>query len=443
MSIKKVINLDYKDSYDLNRKAYECFSKRMASFLPLEEQEKFINDMLTEEPTTGKPSPEELAAIFNDIKNFPDEEYVGRHFNRGARTIRRWVSEYRKMGYDHLFINRRRERARLSKDPEDEIYLGSGGRVSNAIQRVPAFPGDFYRDKTKIPRQRWESWWKIWQRKTPVRERPRSMLTARTYYRKIFLLGYEMSGGSRLFNELWYDAFNGVYIIYDHQGIPYRRSFHIMDDAVTAFINIIAEEDPGVDVDSLDGRDALHLNKAAFDNRAAAEREGTRLGESFVSLEECKEAGGVREKFLTETTAARAMFADIINSDMVEQYTQSRMSKYIASRNFYQVFGKEVAFPPRHVGRFRNVSMKIISFIRNEPFQEGIFVDGYTVANKIDIEIWYITEWDVGRKQRTKRTSFAVFDLTSGKIIGSGIPDKRTAVATAFRKIAVLTPRAG
>lgn len=328
-----------------------------------------------------------------------------------------------------------------------DVYTGSGRGGRSSIKDVELFSGEIYQHQTRIPPRRWR-FWQLFT-KTSVRQR-----VAKPFFRrweKIFLFGFQFEDQPDIFYELWFDTATSTYEIHDRYGDQIRDNYQRLNDAVNAFVDLVGSFGDAGQLNI--GREEEQeiedeLKKGAKDNMRDAAKNADReergrglFGEAAESTsqliklteEQIAEAEELRRVFLERTINTRSMFAQMINSDLVEEYHVSRMTRHLARSKFTEVFGRKPEMPNKFLGGgLRNRVAKIFGNGR-----EATFVVGLSLANQVDVEIWFIkTDRDSGTDDRA---SYWVFDMTSGRVVGKGIDRPRDAYALAARKVVART----
>lgn len=133
----------------------------------------------------------------------------------------------------------------------------------------------------------------------------------------------------------------------------------------------------------------------------------------------------------------QAALSAAVMSDMVSTYQTSRAPKDMGQGRLVQWFKKKW-----FSGRRKN---PIIQPTDPAPLWDKMrqaitgkrsradFVIGYTLSDKVNIEIWYVTEWDFDSNKPV--SSFSVFDVSSAKVIRRYLPYYRSAITVAMGKI--------
>lgn len=263
------------------------------------------------------------------------------------------------------------------------------------------FTGEVYKDKSQLPGGRL---------KRNIFDIRKHATGASRKLQPIFVIGYQLSN-SKVFYEIWYLPFEGKFVLIDNFGkrIGDRRMYEDISDAVDDLVDIISKHDR--DFDREDERD--------FEKEAEKE---VRYGR--FENKDANEDKALVETILERTVASRRILADLINTD-IEEYKETRMKKHKISRWWAPIIGRDIDFPTKYISS-RLSPFKIVG-----KKKEALFVIGYTLNNKIDVEIWFVKSLISGKG------SFYVFDLSSGKLIGEDIKNMRQAYAQIAKKITV------
>lgn len=258
-----------------------------------------------------------------------------------------------------------------------------------------AFDGKFYTEATRIKFQ----------------ARPKAFFDVN---RPRFVAGYVFKD-RKLFFEIWYFPQQSNFKIVDMFGRVVKgeeggsRGYQHMNDAVDDLLYIIAQEEPDLDPDQINV---------------------SRLSQDFVQgrFTESVDVNALLES----TEATRAMLNTMLKGN-VKEYSQTRVWKY--KRNPFLFFiPQRKHLPTDFTGGIINAIMKLIN--RNRDAQ---FVSGYTYANVIDVEIWYVKAGIFGND--AIRGGFYVFDLTGGRILARNLSSIRWAVYEIARKLGALDTR--
>lgn len=282
-----------------------------------------------------------------------------------------------------------RELDDLDIDPDDIPYVEE------------LFSGRIYKDKSQLPGGKL---------KRNVFDIRKHITSTSKKLRPIFVIGYELHTG-HVFYEIWYLPFEGSYVMVDNFGkrIGKRRLYDDISDAADDLVDVIAKQDI-----TFDRRDERDFEKDAEDEVRRGRFEYTNYEEDKALI----------ESILEQSVASRRVFADIIN-DEIEEYSETRISKHKISRLWGGIIGRDIKFPTKYISS-KASPLKIVG-----KKKEALFVVGYTLADKIDIEIWFVKSLSTGKG------SFYVFDLTSGKLLADKLPTMRKAYAEISKKITI------
>lgn len=269
-------------------------------------------------------------------------------------------------------------------------------------------PGDIYRTKSRIP---------------PIKrgflsKRRRVPGSARAvdakFFSPIFLIGYESEDAGVLF-EIWYDPNISVFSIYDKFGMHTGRDRRKLRQAIDDLADIVSDYDHSM------------TSAKAHDE---IEREARRMRQiPRLTHQRTRESMEVIEKAIEESVANRAMLGKAIG-DAVEEYRTTRMKKYHYDKWWRNLLGRYVIGPNDYqykgpFGRFRKKWDEL-----RGAHKEASFVIGYTLADQIDVEVWYVKDVNQGRG------FFHVFDITGGDELGK-YPTMRDAMRHVSEKIKV------
>lgn len=112
-------------------------------------------------------------------------------------------------------------------------------RTTRVLQNVNAselLEGEFYSNRTRIPRQRWAGWLRLWdRRKTSVAPNKRSLIGKE--WNKFFLMGYQLE--KDLLFEIWYNTLDGSFSIHDKNGVELGRPVQTLQEAMKYFVSQI------------------------------------------------------------------------------------------------------------------------------------------------------------------------------------------------------------
>lgn len=284
----------------------------------------------------------------------------------------------------------------------------TAAKAGQVYRNPTLFPGIIYTDKSRLPKQRWS----LLRKKSQVPQRGNALVKS---FNMIFIIGYYLDVAD-LYYECWLDTYDSSYLILDKFGTPVSSAYKNLDDAVTELINILSEESPTVHRSELSSKEQAILKNLA--------RRGSL---TLPEAEDQKNETILVEQLLEATKVSRQILTGMIN-DQVSEYHATRMDS-VAAKHFWQFWSKHVEFPSKYV------STGIWGTLRKIVGQEktATFVVGFSLKNKINVEIWLVKDNVSGRG------SFYIFDLTSGELVAQGIKTVRQAYAAAGRKVLVPT----
>lgn len=125
----------------------------------------------------------------------------------------------------------------------------------------------------------------------------------------------------------------------------------------------------------------------------------------------------------------------------VETYDETRVHKHFNPSLFggslFRGRREPINLPTDRPNIFKRAKMSLLG----QRFRAD-FVIGFTLADKVDVEVWYITEPNPEYNGRTNKkktiASFYVFDITSGKVLRRYLPYYRNTLPVVMAKIGVL-----
>jgi len=328
-----------------------------------------------------------------------------------------------------------------------QTFTGSG---RSGPGDVKVFDGEIYSNHTMIPPRRWRKFNLF--HKTSVRQR-----VALPFFRrwdKIFLFGYRFESYPNIFYELWFDTGTSTYEIHDKYGEVVNKGYVRMNDVINAFVDLIGsfksddqknlgrgyEEEIEKDL-KLDAK--MNLNVAG----RHVDGQGTAFAESLNPTAEEVFAGilmaegedetfteEMREKLLELTINTRDMLAQFVNSDLIHEYHETRMDRHLVKQKFWHIFTRRPTMPNKFIKGIGNKAAKILG-----GGNEATFLVGLTLADKVDVEIWYVKQHKSGFEDGSNRATFWVFDLTSGRVVERDMDRMRDAYHLAAKKLAAKT----
>lgn len=278
---------------------------------------------------------------------------------------------------------------------------------SGQVYRNPTlFNGVIYTDKTRLPKQRWS----LLRSKSPVPTRGSPITKG---FNLIFILGYYLDVADLWF-EVWYDSFDSTYMVLDKFATPVSSAYKNLDDAMAEFINLVSDENPSIHKSELSAREQAILKNLARRSSLDIKEAEDQANETVLV-----------ESLLEATKVTRGMLTDILNAQVAE-YHSTRMNS-TTIKHFWQFWGKHTELPGKYLSTgIWGTLRKIVGAEKT-----ATFIVGFSLKNKIDIEIWFV------KNNATGRGSFYVFDLTSAEIVAQDIKTIRQAYAAAGSKILV------
>lgn len=253
------------------------------------------------------------------------------------------------------------------------------------------YPGEVYKTRTKIPRRR--RGLISFKRSVPSTASPHD----KGRFDPIFIIGYEVDSAD-VFFEIWYDANLRKFIVFDKYGNPVsrdrskiRRAMDDLSDVVSAYLNRQADVDYEDEIDrQLDTAKQRQLSTRI------------RMQDWVEQVDDP----------LEENVTTRMMLGSELNVD-VEEYKSTRMEQNEVSRFFRRVLGGKPVSSPRDFTDyglpFGGLKKKWDQLAGND--KAATFVTGYTLADRIDVEVWYVKD------TRSGRDKFYVFDLTGLELV--------------------------
>lgn len=138
---------------------------------------------------------------------------------------------------------------------------------------------------------------------------------------------------------------------------------------------------------------------------------------------------------------------NIVNSELISSYTETRVEQNFPRSKFPRWMNSgrtdPIVLPTDKPGIIDRAKMAI----RGVRYQAD-FVVGFSLQDRVNIEIWYVTEPNPERalssftdaEAASKQTvsSFYVFDVTSGRLIRKFVPYLRNAVQVAMAKLSTV-----
>lgn len=183
--------------------------------------------------------------------------------------------------------------------------------------------------------------------------------------------------------------------------------------------------------------DYTYSDMTRVEREEEEEREEEKRIIDFEGREFDQTAQEVQAYALRSPYTKQMLLGDI--SDSIEEYTKTRVDKRSILRRLLD-----------KIKTFRGRSERVVnpmtsfdkgSYIRrlgNTIFNEGVradFIIGFTLNNIVNIEIWYITEFDSTTEDYV--SSFYVYDVEAMKYIRTNLPYYRNAMQVVGQKISV------
>lgn len=165
------------------------------------------------------------------------------HFNKMMNPNDPTHEEFPKLGNrNNHYLSR--ERGGIPEPTMDSIDGGSrAGRnrttaTIDKINREDLLDGEFYSNMTRIPKTRWSSWLKFWDRSKSSVRKDRSKIGRQ--WKKTFMLGYYV--GRNVFYEIWYNSLDSTFTVHDRGGIEMSARVVSMTEAVRDLIRLVVQE---------------------------------------------------------------------------------------------------------------------------------------------------------------------------------------------------------
>ena len=300
-----------------------------------------------------------------------------------------FIIEEAKNQAEDLLLLEFKNKGHYYNDEDDSNY--------RVVRSPEIFPGKVYKDSTKISGGRL---------KRNIFDIRKHLTGYNKKLQPIFLVGYDILDNT-VFYELWYLPFEGKYVVVDNFGkrIGNQMLYDNISDAVEEIVDIVSH------------KDKVMVKKTERELEREASRRKIETTEHYNDLL-------LIENLLEQNITSRGMLVDMINADLKEYYA-TRMSKHNISKWWGAIIGREIQTPTKYIGS-KSSPFKI--FGKNK---EALFVLGYTLNNKIDVEVWLVKD------SLTGIGKFYVFDLSSSKIIAKNLPNMRKAFSEIAMKIAV------
>lgn len=179
------------------------------------------------------------------------------------RTLKRITDKFREEKLYNFVSVKDRKRAyssRFAPDPSqsvdefefkkptfDDIDFGSNARsntrTSSVVKKInneDLISGEFYNNRTRIPKSRWSPWVKFWDRKLRSVAPDKSIIGRE--WKKTFLLGYQME--PNVYYEIWYNSIDSTFGVHDARGSEITRRYETMNEALKGLFNHVAQISP-------------------------------------------------------------------------------------------------------------------------------------------------------------------------------------------------------
>lgn len=302
---------------------------------------------------------------------------------------------------------------------------GDGPRTRTRVTNTPRFRkekkddaalfhGDVYTDKSKLRKRKFGLFSKARQTKLKGKFGK---------FEPIFIIGYEIPRKSLLW-EIWYDAMLGKYGIFDRFGGMVGKMKDTLEHAVDIMVDVVAKED--IEVVVPDDDDIESMSRASIRRKGYTQRD---FDMDRVSFESFEKSLNFRDKVLNESIATKQFLLSRIN-DQIEDYHETQMNRRMVSKLWEPIIGKVFQYPSKFlpakgpIGKIVNKVQKIFGVE-----QEAVFVIGFTLADKVPHEIWFVENFG--------ENTFYVFDLESAKMIGRNLRTIRDAYRIVAKRLAV------
>lgn len=125
----------------------------------------------------------------------------------------------------------------------DDIEAGSRNRrdrTTRALDKINSqelLDGEFYSNMTRIPKTRWASWLRFWDRKKSSVKNDRSLFGRE--WKKHFIMGYQIE--PRVLYEIWYNSIDSTFTVHDVGGAEMSSRARTMTEAIRNLVNMIAQ----------------------------------------------------------------------------------------------------------------------------------------------------------------------------------------------------------
>lgn len=287
--------------------------------------------------------------------------------------------------------------------------------VDGVLLEADIFHGEVYKRKTQLSGGRL---------KRNIFDYRKHLTSGLGKLRPLFIIGYNLEK-SHLFYEIWFLPFDAKYIIVDKFGkrTTKFKKYSTITDVIDKMVDIISTTDDSPldlysDADLQDAEEDLENELKDLQNR----NEIRKLQRKVANMESFTEDD--RVALLESNVTSRALLADMINSNIVE-YHNTRMNRNKINSLWRFLLGRNIVYPSKYIGS--GVKSKILSLVGLD--REASFVVGYSMADKINLEVWFVKSLSQGKG------NFYVFDVTSAKVVAKKLPNMRQAYAIISSKI--------
>lgn len=223
-SVETVAYKGHQISRDVFAAVYSNLSKfdtREAIFIGLGFKPEEIREMKADSRRTA------LNRIIDEFNKNADPNANHELFPKWQQRIKHYTSESRQeAGWDEPGI-----------DDIDAGHRGRTDRTTRVVQNINSqdlLSGEFYSDRSRIPRTRWAGWLRFWNRKKT------SVRPDGGRWKKTFILGYQVE--RNVIYEIWYNSIDSTFTLHDRGGIEMSGRLKTMVEAIRHLIRAIAQE---------------------------------------------------------------------------------------------------------------------------------------------------------------------------------------------------------
>jgi len=296
------------------------------------------------------------------------------------------------------------------------------------------FPGEWYYDKTKLPRQKQSGIYGLFGLDmNPLIGDTRVDRLGREIAPPLFMFGYKMKFGN-IFYELWFDPYNSTFMVVDNVPTIKRKSTSIKP-AIESLLDLIARSE------DLDDDQRREITQYERDLYSAINKQSSKLS----NLERKKKSKGFMRRLIGNIlkstdleVATDSVEFDIDKNFMITENEQMRIRNELNSvASIEDIISEFISVDIYHeskikpqsgaitkvvdklLGRGRDVeietplsvlkkSMKKLQTNRGDLY----FIRGFSIMDgKINLEIWQLVVGD--------RSEYFLFNITSNKLIMS------------------------